>query len=188
MLGEFKAERELTREVGICLVNNHYALKFVENSDNLLTAQIVARRVVRGTKEYNLGAVITSCKQIVCPELEVGIKAHLAILYIVDVGTYFIHAVCRVDGNDIVNSWTAEYAEYQVDGLVGTVAQKDTFGQHSLKRRYNLLQFLLQRVRITVVRLVVWVLISIEKHLGRHTLIFITRRTVRLQGQDITAQ
>ena len=123
--------------------------------------------------------LIGSCKQLVGCYLIILIEQHSAILGVVDVGTYLIHTVGWLDGNNVINAWLAETAVGQVDSLVATIAQEDVVCGHSLDLAECSLKLQLQWVGVAVERLIVWILVSIEKHASLPTSVLIASAAVR---------
>ena len=53
--------------------------------------------------------LVAGCQQFGCFEVEVLVKQNCAIFYVVDIGTYLIHAVGRCDSHYIVTTRITEY-------------------------------------------------------------------------------
>ena len=139
ILVEVVAQRTLGREVAICLIDDDDALEGTEDMLYLLTLEGVARRVVGRTDEDDLCVVVACGKETVGVKVEGVSEGHFAVLHIVDVGAHLIHAVCRVYGYNIVDAGTAEDAEWEVNGLIATVAEEDVVDCNSLEGSYELL-------------------------------------------------
>ena len=150
-----------------------------------MTVQAVPRGVVGRAEKNQFGIFIGGSQQFTGTKLEVVVEQHLPVGHVVDIGTYLVHAISRLDGHHIVHSRTAERPERQVDGLVASVPQENLFGLHLLLLGNQVLQVPLQGVRITVVRNIIRVFIGVQEHRSLFPLIFITGRRIRLQFPDI---
>ena len=78
-----------------------------------------------------------------------------------------------------------EYTVNQIDGLVGTVAQEDFLFSHTLNLADLLLQFNLQRIRIAIVRVIIWIFVGVEEDAGISACKLRTGATVRCQIPDV---
>ena len=94
--------------------------------------------------------VVTGSKDIVGVEREIFVQRHRAIFHIVYVGTYFVHTVCGVHGNNVVHLRLCETAIHEVYCLVASVAEKNAVLRHSLHLSQLFFYLKLQRVWIAV--------------------------------------
>ena len=85
-----------------------------------------------------------------------------------------IHAVGRADSYYVILLRFAETAVNEVDSLVGTVAEEDTFGRHTFNLAEFLFHLFLQWIGIAVVRIVVGILIGIQKYVRSMSAVFVT--------------
>ena len=128
---------------------------------------------------------VAGVEQLFGVKLEVLVEQHGAVFYVVAVGTNAIHAVGGLDGNDVVDAWTCEASVCDVDSLVGAVTEEDMVGGYSFDLCESFFQLSLQRVWVSVVRLVVWVLVGIEKYVGGVAAIFIARTAIWGERQNV---
>ena len=105
----------------------------------------------------------------------------------IDVGAYLIHAVCRLNGYDIVATRLAEYAVGQVDGFVAAVAKEYHVGWNTLHLGYLLLQLALKGVWIAVIGVVIRILVGIEEYVSLLAGIFVASGRVGGETPDIGA-
>ena len=164
MRGQFLSHRQLLSEVYVGLIHDDDALETLDDLDDFVAVERVARGVVGRTEPYYLRVLVAGCQQFLCMQLEVLVKQNLTALDVVDVGTHLVHAVGGCDAHYVVAPWLAENAEGQVDGLVAAVAEEDVLGRHALDLLQHGFQFTLQGVGIAVVGCVVRILVGIEKH------------------------
>ena len=182
---EYAAECALRREIGVGFVDNDNTLEFLQHLYDCLAVDVIARRIVRTADPDNLCLFIAGCQQFSGRNLIIFIEQHRAILHIVDVCTNFIHSVSRCNSYYIILARAAEYTVNQIDGLVGTVAQEDFLFSHTLNLADLLLQFNLQRIRIAIVRVIIWIFVGVEEDAGISACKLRTGATVRCQIPDV---
>ena len=182
---EHAAECALRREVAVGFVDDDNTLEFLQNLYDCFAVDVIARRIVRTANPDYLRLFIAGFQQFSGRNLIVFIEQYRAILYIVDVCTYFIHSVSRRNRYHIILSWAAEYTVNQIDGLVRTVAQEDFLFSYTLNLADLLLQFNLQRIRIAIVRVIIWIFVGVEEDAGISACKLRTGATVRCQIPDV---
>ena len=182
---EYAAECALRREIAVGFVDDDNTLEFLQHLYDCLAVDVIARRIVRTADPDNLCLFIAGCQEFSGRNLIVFIEQHRAIFHIVDVCTNFIHSVSRRNRYYIILARAAEYTVNQVDGLVGTVAQEDFLFSHTLNLADLLLQFNLQRIRIAIVRIIIWIFVGVEEDAGISACKLRTGATVRCQIPDV---
>ena len=182
---QVKTQRTLAGEVGIGLVNDDNAVKAFQCLYYFLPVDVVAGRIVRRTNPYELSILVTCGKQAVGCSLERVVKKHCSVFHIIDVCAHFVHAVCWLDGDNIVNTRTCKAAVSKVNRLVGAVAEEYVFRRNAFHGGQALFQFTLQGVGIAVERGVVRIFVGIEKNLCTAASELVACAAVRLQRKYV---
>ena len=152
--------------------------------------QQVRSRVIRGTKEQELGTGRACLENLLRAEVELLVQGHLADRRAVDVGLHLVHAVSRRAGDDLVFAGDAEQPEQQVYGLVAAIAEEDIAGSQPFKGSDFILEGRLARIWIAVQGIAVEVggiFIGVQHDRSR-AFEFAPGRTVGLQLTDIGAK
>ena len=173
------------REVAVGFVDDDDAGESGKHLEHLIAVDGIAGGIVGRTDPDELGVLVGGCQQLVGMHLIVLVEQHGAILDVVDVGTYLVHAVGGLDGYDIVFSRFTEDAIGQVDGLVAAIAQENHLCRDAFLFGYLLFQFTLQRVRIAVKGRIVWILVGIEEHMCLMAGIFIACAAIGSKAPDV---
>ena len=182
---QYTTESSLGREIAVSLIYHHDAIEQTEHLYYRLAIDMVARRVVRTAEPNHLSVLVAGIDDFLGRNLIVLVEQHGAILHVVHIGTHLIHSVCRRNRYNIVLARTAEHTVNQVDGLIRTVAQENLVFRNLFNLAHLLLQFQLQRIRISVVRVIIWILVGIEEDAGISASEFRASATVWCQVPDV---
>ena len=173
-----ETERFLRREVAVCLIHNHNALKSLNDFLYLLTRKSIARRIVWWTDENDFSVLVTRCQKRIGIHVIILIQRHLTVLHIVHISTHLIHTISGVNSHHIIFTRTAEDAIRQINRLITTITQEDILHRHSLHRWDYLFQLLLQRIWVAVHAIRIRILVGIEESISLHPLKLVTGTTI----------
>ena len=182
---EVVGELTLVGEVGIGLVNDYQTIEVLDDMDDIVTVEIIARGIVGRAEPYHLGVLVATSKHLLWRKPETVVERHRAIFDVVDVGIHLVPATGGRDGHHIVSARFGKAAVEHINGLVGAVAHEYLSAVEPLGMGDALLQEGLARVRVSVEWVVVRIFVGIEPHRFSHIVVLVSLAAVTIKKPDV---